>query len=139
MYIRDVMTARVSVARPDATVLEVAQRMRDDDIGSVPVAEGDRLIGMVTDRDIVTRALAEKADLSAVRARDVMSPKVFYCFEDDTVTDVLVNMREERIRRLPVVSREKRLVGVVSIGDLSQAESLRAGDALKGISRHAHH
>jgi CBS domain-containing protein len=68
-----------------------------------------------------------------------MSPKVFYCFEDDTVTDVLVNMREERIRRLPVVSREKRLVGVVSIGDLSQAESLRAGDALKGISRHAHH
>lgn len=139
MYIRDVMTARVSVARPDATILEVAKRMRDDDIGSIPVADGDRLIGMVTDRDIVTRALAERSDLSAVRARDVMSPNILYCFEDDTVNDVLVNMREERIRRLPVLNREKRLVGVVSIGDLSQAESLRAGHALRSISRHTHH
>jgi CBS domain-containing protein len=139
MQIREVMTAKVSVAKPDMAVAEVAKLMRDDDIGAVPVADGDKLIGMVTDRDIVTRGLAETADLSRIRARDVMSPKVLYCFENDTVADVLVNMREQQIRRLPVVNSAKRLVGVVSIGDLSQPEAQRAGDALKGISKPIHH
>jgi CBS domain-containing protein len=113
--------------------------MRDEDIGAVPVANDDKLIGMVTDRDIVTRGLAQSADLTRIRARDVMSPKVLYCFENDTVADVLVNMREQQIRRLPVVNSEKRLVGVISIGDLSQSEAQRAGDALRGISQPLHH
>jgi CBS domain-containing protein len=139
MRIREVMTAPVSVARPNTSVAEVAKRMRDEDIGAVPVADGDKLIGMVTDRDIVTRGLAATVDLSHIRARDVMSPKVLYCFDNDAVADVLVNMREQQVRRLPVVNREKRLVGVVSIGDLSQSESQRAGDALKGISKPLHH
>jgi CBS domain-containing protein len=138
MEIRDAMTKGVRVARPDAPVIELARRMRDEDIGSIPVAENDRLIGMVTDRDIVTRCVAETVDLSQVRARDVMSPKVLYCFENDSVVDVLANMREQQVRRLPVVNRDKRLVGVVSIGDLSQIEAQSAGTALQGISRPLH-
>jgi CBS domain-containing protein len=138
MQIRETMTKGVRVARPDAPVMELAKRMRDEDIGSIPVAENDKLIGMVTDRDIVTRCVAETADLSQVRARDVMSPKMLYCFEDDSVTDVLANMREQQVRRLPVVNRDKRLVGVVSIGDLSQIEAQSAGTALQGISRPLH-
>lgn len=138
MQIRDAMTKGVRVARPDAPVMELARRMRDEDIGSIPVAENDKLIGMVTDRDIVTRCVAETGDVSQVRARDVMSPKVLYCFEDDAVVDVLANMREQQVRRLPVVNRDKRLVGVVSIGDLSQIEAKSAGSALQGISRPLH-
>jgi CBS domain-containing protein len=138
MQIRDVMTSQVSMVRPDTPLSEVARKMRDEDIGAVPVADGDKLIGMVTDRDIVTRALAEAPDVSRIRARDVMSPKVLYCLEDDTVSDVLLNMREQQVRRLPVVNKDKRLVGVVSLGDLSQSETHRAGDALAGISQPAH-
>jgi CBS domain-containing protein len=139
MQIRDAMTKGVRVARPDAPVIELARRMRDEDIGSIPVAENDKLIGMVTDRDIVTRGVAESVDLTSIRARDVMSPKVLYCFENDAVVDVLANMREQQVRRLPVVNRDKRLVGVVSIGDLSQIEAKSAGNALQGISRPLHH
>jgi|SRR5688500_1575378 CBS domain-containing protein len=138
MQIRDAMTKGVRVARPDAPVMELAKRMRDEDIGSIPVAENDKLIGMVTDRDIVTRCVAETPDLSGIRARDVMSPKVLYCFENDSVVDVLANMRDQQVRRLPVVNRDKRLVGVVSIGDLSQIEAQSAGTALQGISRPLH-
>jgi len=138
MQIRDVMTSQVSMVRPDTPLSEVARKMRDEDIGAVPVADGDKLIGMVTDRDIVTRALAEAPDVSRIRARDVMSPKVLYCLEDDTVSDVLLNMREQQVRRLPVVNKDKHLVGVVSLGDLSQSETHRAGDALAGISQPAH-
>jgi CBS domain-containing protein len=139
MQIRDAMTKGVRVARPDAPVIELARRMRDEDIGSIPVAENDKLIGMVTDRDIVTRGVAESVDLTSIRARDVMSPKVLYCFDNDSVVDVLANMREQQVRRLPVVNRDKRLVGVVSIGDLSQIEAKSAGNALQGISRPLHH
>ena len=138
MQIRDAMTKGVRVALPDAPVMELAKRMRDEDIGSIPVAENDKLIGMVTDRDIVTRCVAETPDVSQIRARDVMSPKVLYCFENDSVMDVLANMREQQVRRLPVVNRDKRLVGVVSIGDLSQIEAQSAGTALQGISRPLH-
>jgi CBS domain-containing protein len=138
MQIRDVMTSQVTMVKPDAALSEVARMMRDEDIGAVPVADGDKLIGMVTDRDIVTRALAETSDLSRIRARDVMSPKILYCTDDEAVADVLINMQEEQIRRLPVVNRDKRLVGVVSLGDLSQAETHRAGDALAGISKTMH-
>ncbi len=138
MQIRDVMTSHVSVVKPDTPVSEIAMRMRDEDIGSVPVTDGDKLIGMVTDRDIVTRGLAQSADMSRVQAKDVMSPKILYCMEDETISEVLENMGEEQIRRLPVVNRDKRLVGVVSLGDLSKAEKQRAGDALAGISESTH-
>jgi CBS domain-containing protein len=134
MHIRDVMTPDVSFVQPGTAVPEIARLMRETDIGSTPVVENDRLIGMVTDRDIVLRVVAEGRDVSTATARDAMSPGILYCFEDETVEDVLENMGDNRVRRLPVVSREKRLVGVVSLGDLSHA-GRAAGDALQEISQ----
>ena len=139
MQIRQVMTEKVSVVGPDTRIPEVARIMRDEDIGSTPVVENDRLVGMVTDRDIVTRIVAEDKDPRAVTAREAMSPKILYCFDDQTVEDVLENMGDNQIRRLPVVNRDKRLVGVVSLGDLAKAASGKAGDALEEISQTTHH
>ena len=139
MQIRQVMTEKVSFVAPDTRIPVVAGIMRDEDIGSTPVVENDRLIGMVTDRDIVIRVVAEDKDPRAVTARDAMSPKVLYCFDDQNVEDVLENMGDNQIRRLPVVNRDKRLVGVVSLGDLAKASSGKAGDALEEISQTTHH
>jgi CBS domain-containing protein len=137
MNVSKVMTKRVSWVGPDATLPEIARRMRAEDIGSIPVAHNDRLIGMVTDRDIVLRAVAEGGEIERCTARDVMTGTVLYCFEDETVAAVLRNMAEKQVRRLPVVNRAKRLVGVVSLGDLSHAAEQKAGDALKAISEPA--
>ena len=139
MQIRQVMTEKVSFVAPDTRIPVVAGIMRDEDIGSTPVVENDRLIGMVTDRDIGIRVVAEAKDPRAVTARDAMSPKVLYCFDDQNVEDVLENMGDNQIRRLPVVNRDKRLVGVVSLGDLAKASSGKAGDALEEISQTTHH
>jgi CBS domain-containing protein len=136
MKIHDVMTETVSVVTPDVPVLDVARKLRDEDIGSVPVVENDRLVGMVTDRDIVVRIVAAGRESTQAAARDAMSPKVLYCFDDQSVDEVLENMGDLQVRRLPVVNREKRLVGVVSLGDLSKA-SKKAGAALKEISQPA--
>ena len=137
MQVGKVMTERVSWVEPDTTIPEIARRMRSEDIGSVPVAENDRLVGMVTDRDIVVRIVAEGGDTETATAKQVMSPHILYCYEDETVADVLKNMGDNQIRRLPVLNREKRLVGVVSLGDLSRAASQRSGGALKAISEPA--
>ncbi len=139
MQVKEIMTPRVSFVGPETPIAEIAQRMRDEDIGSVPVAEGDRLVGMVTDRDIVIRAVAEGADTRDTRARDVMSPKILYCMEEQSIDEVLENMGEQQVRRLPVLNADKRLVGVVSLGDLSQAAARRAGGALKEISETTRH
>lgn len=138
--VRDVMTSEVRTIDPETTVAEIARIMRDEDIGAVPVAEDDRLIGMVTDRDIVIRGLADGEDASALSARDVMSTKLLYCMDDQSIDAVLKNMGEQQIRRLPVVNRDKRLVGVVSLGDLSgNAKPAKAGEALKEVSKPASH
>ena len=135
MNVGQVMTTQVSWVGPDFTVPEIARRMRADDIGSVPVAHNDRLIGMVTDRDIVVRAVADGGEIERVTARQVMSASVLYCYESDNVAAVLRNMGENQVRRLPVVDRDKRLVGVVSLGDLSRAAHEKAsGSALREIS-----
>jgi CBS domain-containing protein len=139
MQIQDVMTADVSFVTPDTPILEIARKMREDDIGSTPVVENDRLVGMVTDRDIVVRAIADGGDIQTMKARDAMSPGVLYCFSDETVEAVLENMGDQQIRRLPVVNREKRLVGIVSLGDLALSGKRRAaGEALKDISQPTH-
>ena len=137
MQVGKVMTERVSWVDPNTTIPEIARRMRSEDIGSVPVAENDRLVGMVTDRDIVLRIVAEGGDTETATARQVMSPHILYCYEDETVADVLKNMGDNQIRRLPVLNRDKRLVGVVSLGDLSRAAAQRSGGALKAISEPA--
>jgi CBS domain-containing protein len=139
MQIRQVMTEDVDFVAPETQVLEIARRMRDADIGSTPVVEHDRLIGIVTDRDIVLRVVAEGADPRSATARAAMSPKILYCFDDQTVDEVLENMGHNQVRRLPVVNRDKRLVGVVSLGDLVKASEVKAGAALHDISQSTHH
>lgn len=135
MYVKEVMTAAVNYVAPDALIPAIARLMRDEDIGSVPVAENDRLIGMITDRDLVVRVLADGLDLRSATAREVMSPKILYCVNDQSVDDVLNNMADNQVRRLPVINRQKRLVGMVSLGDLSRAADKRAGSALKEITQ----
>jgi CBS domain-containing protein len=139
MQVKEVMTESVSFVPPDAAVTTIARKLRDDDIGSTPVVEEDRIIGMVTDRDIVVRIVAEGKDITKATAREAMSPHILYCFDDQSVDEVLKNMGQNQVRRLPVVNRDKRLVGVVSLGDLSKASNNKAGMALKEISRPTHH
>lgn len=139
MQIKEVMTEEVDFVAPETQVLEIARKMRESDIGSTPVVENDRLIGMVTDRDIVLRIVADGQDARTATARSAMSPKILYCFDDQTVDEVLQNMGHNQIRRLPVVNRAKRLVGVVSLGDLVKAAEAKAGAALHDISQSTHH
>jgi CBS domain-containing protein len=139
MKIHDVMTADVSFVEPTTPILEIARKMRDHDIGSTPVVDNERLVGMVTDRDIVVRIVADGGDPRVKTARDAMSPGVLYCFDDESVEAVLENMGDQQIRRLPVVNRGKRLVGVVSLGDLALSGKRRAaGEALQEISQPRH-
>ena len=134
MKVSEVMTEDVTWVGPDTKIPDIAKRMRAEDIGSVPIAENDRLIGMVTDRDIVVRAVADGGNVEMISARQVMSPHVLYCYEDESIEHVLKNMGDKQVRRLPVMNREKRLVGLVSLGDLSRAAEKRAGNALREIS-----
>lgn len=139
MNIKDVMTPDVSFVEPNTPILEIARKMRDNDIGSTPVVENERLVGMVTDRDIVVRIIAEGGEAGSKTARDAMSPRILYCYADETVEAVLENMGDQQIRRLPVVNREKRLVGMVSLGDLALSGKRKAaGEALKEISQPPH-
>jgi len=116
------------------TIREAAQRMRANNIGALPVGENDRLIGMVTDRDIVVRAIAEDRSADDTTVRQVMSEGVCYCFEDDDVARAAQVMAKYQVRRLPVVDRGKRLVGFVALADLGRSEDKAAQGALKGIS-----
>jgi CBS domain-containing protein len=135
MQVKEVMTRDVRSVGPEATLFEIAELMRDDDIGSVMVTQGNDLLGVVTDRDLVIRALAEHRDVRSVKAREVMSNAVFCCTEDTPVEAVLAEMADEQVRRVPVLDGAHHLVGVVSLGDLSQAKSKHAGDALREISQ----
>ena len=119
--VKDVMTQGCEWIAPDVPISKAAKIMKDKDIGFLPVGENDKLIGMVTDRDIVVRGIAAGKDPAKATARDVMTAKTYYCFDDQDVEEVCNNLGEIKVRRLPVVNREKRLVGVVTVGDLAQA------------------
>jgi len=121
--IKDVMSQDVQFVTPEKTVQQVAEIMQARDIGFVPVGENDRLIGMVTDRDITTRSVATGQNPASQQIRDIMTPKTYYCYDDQPVEEVCNNLGEIQVRRLPVVNRDKRLVGVVSLGDLAQEAS----------------
>ena len=108
--------------------------MRDEDIGALPVGENDRLIGMVTDRDIAVRGVAEDRAPETTTVRDVMSEKVYYCFEDDDVEDAARCMAENQVRRLPILNRDKRLTGIVSLADIAQTGEECEKTALEGVS-----
>jgi CBS domain-containing protein len=133
MKVSDAMTRDVMLIHPNQSIQEAAALMEDCDIGSLPVADSDKLIGMITDRDIAVRAVA-KGQGPDTQVSRVMSKEVLYCFEDDDVKNVAKNMSEIQVRRLPVVTREKKLVGILSLGDLARKESRTAGEAMKGIA-----
>ncbi|HEU4485535.1 MAG TPA: CBS domain-containing protein [Povalibacter sp.] len=136
MKVRDAMTRDVRLVRPDQTIRDAAHLMAELDIGCLPVEGNDRMVGMITDRDIAVRAIAEGRGPDAL-VRDVMSTEVKYCFDDQSIDEITQNMAELRVRRLPVVNRQKRLVGILSLGDLAVDEKAQdeAGEALCGISR----
>jgi CBS domain-containing protein len=110
--------------------------MKELDIGSLPVCDNDRLVGMITDRDIAIRSVSQGHDPHADQAREVMTREVFYCFDDQSVEEAAAQMRDRQIRRLPVLNRDKRLVGIVSLGDLAieTGDDQLVGHALEGIS-----
>jgi CBS domain-containing protein len=129
MRVNEIMTHGVECTYPDATVREAAIRMRSLDVGSMPVCENDRLIGIITDRDLTTRTTAAGADPNQAHVRDAMTSEVVFCFEDQDVQEAAKLMKEKQIRRLPVLNRNKRMVGIVALGDLAVEA---AGDGLAG-------
>lgn len=135
MKVSELMTRDVRVVGPDVTLQQAAEEMAKLDAGVLPVGEQDRLIGMITDRDIAVRGIAKGKGPDA-QVRDVMTAEVKYCFDDQEVEEVTRNMGEIQVRRLPVINHEKRLVGILSLGDIALEQSGNdAGQALKDISQ----
>ena len=133
--IKEIMSTPPDYVASNTPIASAAELMRDRDIGILPVAKDDRMIGMITDRDIVTRGVAKHLDLESQQVGAIMSEDVFYCREDDDMDAVAGNMAEQRIHRLPVVDKDKRLVGMVTIGDLAARGSAEsAGLALSGVT-----
>ncbi len=136
--ISDIMTRKAEWVSPDTTIFEVARRLRDENIGSMPVGENDRLIGMITDRDIACRAVAEGLDPAKTSVRQVMSKTIAYCFDDQDVSDAAHMMEQKHIRRLAVLNRKKRLVGILSLDDLACCSHDLSGEVLEAVSARAH-
>jgi len=139
MKISEVMTAGFETIDSTNSLIEAAKKMKSLDVGILPVQEGTRLIGVVTDRDIVIRALADDRDPGETQVKDVISPNIVYCFEDDSVEDAVKLMEENQVRRLIVCREDGTPIGIVSLGDLavrSGQEQLFA-EALEQISEPA--
>lgn len=136
--LKDVMSRDVLVISPDDTIKEAAQHMRKGNFGMMPVGENDRMIGAISDRDIAIRAVGEGKD-PGTKVRDVMSEGIVWAYEDDSVDDAAKLMSEHQIRRLPIVNADKRLVGIVALGDFAveSADIEAAGEALSEISKPA--
>jgi len=135
MKISEIMTRNVVLANPDQTISDAAQMMAECDTGALPVGENDRLVGVITDRDIAIRAVARHRSLDTP-VREVMSREVLYCYDDDDAEQVAKNMGDNQVRRLPVINRQKRLVGIVSVGDLARnVKPSKIGDAVADISK----
>jgi len=135
MRVSEAMTREVRVASPGQSIREVAKIMAEIDAGSMPVGDNDRLVGMITDRDIAIRAVAEGKGPDTPVREVMSSEKVLYCYEDEELDHVAKNMSQQQVRRLPVVNREKRLVGIVSFGNLAQTEARSAAKAAKGVTK----
>ena len=134
MKVSDAMSRDVQIASPKQSIRDAARIMAKIDAGALPVGENDRLVGVITDRDIAIRAVAE-GKAPTTKIRDVMSQEVLYCFDDQDLEEVAQNMGEMKIRRLPVVNRDKRLVGIISLGDLARKEDAgTTGHAISEIS-----
>ncbi len=137
MKVKEMMHKGVQWVSPDTSVTAIAKQMKQYDIGAIPVGENDRLVGMVTDRDIAVRGLADGKDASKLTAKDVMTKGVVWCRDSDSAAEAIHLMQSKHIRRLPVIDENKRMVGMLSLGDISHAASQRAAaDALKAVSAH---
>lgn len=119
MHIKQVMSSKPDFLAPSTTLKQAANEMLKRDIGFIPIGENDRLIGVITDRDIAIRAIAKGIDPNKTTLKDVMTKKVLYCFEDEDIKDASKKMAEQHIRRLIVLNRDKRMTGIVSLGDIA--------------------
>lgn len=137
MQLRDIMTTEVERIHENISLQEAAQKMRDFNVGLLPIDDGDRLVGMLSDRDIAVRATAEERNPAQTAVREVMTKEIVYCFEDQSVEDAATVMADHQIRRLIILNRDKRLVGMVSLGDLAThtKSQFAAGEALAGVSQ----
>ena len=143
MLVRDAMTSKAEWITPDLPIREVAARLCTQGIGCLPVGENDRLIGMITDRDIVRRGVATGADPSVMTSREVMSTRIVYCFDDESVESAAQLVEKRQVHHLPVLNREKRMVGILSMGDVALKGSPEIFGAVSKLAsrdaaRHAH-
>jgi CBS domain-containing protein len=138
MKVKDAMHKGVDWVSPETPVIELAKLMREHDIGAIPIGENDRLVGMVTDRDIVCKGLAQESfDAGRATARDVMTPGIHCCREDDDLAKAVQHMERLKVRRLPVINKNKRMVGMLSLGDISpSAPGNLLTEWAKGVSAH---
>jgi CBS domain-containing protein len=137
MKVKDVMHKGVSWVQPDTSLTAIAKIMKTEDIGAVPVGENDKLVGMVTDRDIICRGLGNGKKPEKLTAKDVMTKGITYCRENEEVDDAIRIMESKQIRRLPVIDKDKRMVGMLSIGDISHSLSQQmAGEVIRAVSAH---
>lgn len=139
MRIGEVMTRHVEIIDSHTPLIEAAGKMKTLDVGLLPICDGDKLKGTLTDRDITVRGVAEGYDPAKTKVADIMSTDVAYCYEDDEINAALNLMEKRQIRRLPVLSREKQLVGIVSLGDLAvhSGQKARLGETLEEVSQPA--
>jgi CBS domain-containing protein len=138
MKVRDAMHRGVEWVGPDTPITEIAKLMRQHDIGSIPIGENDRLVGMVTDRDIVCKGLARDGfDADRMTARDVMSAGIHCCREDDDLAKAVQHMEQLQVRRLPVINKSKRMTGMLSLGDVSQSAPRElVAECVKSVASH---
>jgi CBS domain-containing protein len=135
MQVKDIMTAGVECVSPDDTLQDAARKMKLLDVGPMPVCSDDRVVGMLTDRDITIRGTAEGLDPKSARVRDAMTEDVIYCFEDEDVKDATKLMEDRLVRRILVMNRDNRLVGIVALGDVALgAKKKEVGDVLREVS-----
>ena len=137
MKVKEMMHKGVEWVSPDTPVATLAKKMLQHDVGALPIGENDRLIGMVTDRDIAMRGVAKGKDISKLTAGDIMTKSVIWCRDTENVDDAARIMEKKRIRRLPVIDEHKRMVGMLSLGDISHAASQRlSAEVTKAVSAH---
>jgi len=137
MKVKEAMHRTVQWCEPTTPVTTLANIMKAEDIGSIPIGENDRLVGMVTDRDIAVRGVAKGGNLSKQTAKDVMTEKIVYCRENEDLEDAIHLMEDKQIRRLPVINDKKRMVGILSLGDISHAVSQSlSGELIRAVSAH---
>jgi len=138
MLVKDIMTPKIESILPTATLREAAQKMRDINVGSLPVTKDGKLVGMITDRDICCRGVADGLNAARAEVREIMSRDISFCFNDDTVTQAVRQMEERHIRRLAVLNHDKSIAGFLTVDDLAHYSRQLAGEVLDTV-RPVHH